>query len=193
MIVSPLSVLKLVLIVLAALVLQVSGLTRMTVLGGNADLVPLVVAAIAFLAGSVPGAVTGFAAGLMLDLALGQTVGAASLVLTTVGYAVGRYREVRDPAHALAPIAYAAAATAGYGFGLAAVSFMLGIEASVSVLVLRETILTILLNMLLALPVFWLLRRVLGGSLLADPIARGRHQRTRATGPLGLRGLEVGR
>lgn len=193
MIASPAAVLKVGLILLVALVLQVSGLTQITLFGGNADLMPLVVGGVAFLAGSIPGAITGFAAGVLLDLALGQTVGAASLVLTTVGYGAGRYRELRDPAHGLAPIAFAAGATAAYGIGMAAVSFMLGIEASVSLLVLRETILTVLLNTLLALPVFWLVRRVLRGSLLADPFVRGRRGQPRATGPLGLRGLEVGR
>ena len=43
--------------------------------------------------------------GFLLDLAAGQTMGASSLVLTAVGYGVGRYRELRDPAHGLLPIA----------------------------------------------------------------------------------------
>lgn len=192
MIISPGAFLRVGAILLVAFVLQVSGLTQITVLGGNADLMPLVVGAVAFFAGSVPGAVTGFAAGLLLDLALGQTVGASSLVLTAVGYGAGRVRELRDPAHGLAPIPFAAATTAAYGVGIAAVSFMLGVEASVSVLVLRELAVTVVLNTILALPVFWALRRVLRSSLLADPLERGRRrERLGATGPIGLRGLEV--
>jgi hypothetical protein len=68
---------------------------------------------------------------------------------------------------------------------------MLGVEASVSLLVLRDVVVTVLLNGLLALPVFWLLGRSLRGALVSDPLARGRRQRTREAGPIGLRGLEV--
>ena len=64
----------------------------------------LVVAAVAYYAGSVAGAATGFAAGFLLDLLTGATMGASSLVLTAVGYGVGRFREVRDPSHGLLPV-----------------------------------------------------------------------------------------
>ena len=73
----------------------------------------------------------GLRTGLLLDLALGTNLGASSLVLTTVGYGVGRYREQRDPAHGLTPIPVAAAATAGYVLAYGAVSFMLSIDAPV--------------------------------------------------------------
>lgn len=192
MIPSPGAVLRVGLVLVVALVVQISGLSQISVLGGNANLLPLVVGAVAFLAGSVPGAIAGFAAGLLLDLSLGSTLGASSLVLTAVGYGAGRYREVRDPAHGLAPIPFAAATSAGYAAGIAGVSLMLGVEASVSVLVLRELIVTVVLNTLLALPVYWLLRRILREVLLADPFARGRRrEQNMAAGPIGLRGLEV--
>jgi rod shape-determining protein MreD len=189
---TPGTFLRVGLILLLAVVLQISGLAQLQVLGSTANLVPLVVAGVAFFGGSQPGAVTGFAAGLLLDLSLGHAVGASSLVLTAVGYGAGRYREVRDPAHGLAPIPFALCATGGYLVAFAAVSFMLGIEASVNPLaVLRETIVTVLLSGLLALPVFWILRRILRGALISDPLARRRRERTREPGPIGLRGLEV--
>ena len=59
-------------------------------------------------------------------------MGVSSLVLTAVGYGVGRYREVRDPAHGLMPIPVGAAATLGWVLAFAAVSFMLDVGASVS-------------------------------------------------------------
>ena len=69
---------------------------------------------------------------------------------------------------------------------------MLGVEASVSPLALvREIAVTVLLNALLALPVFWILRRLLRGTLVSDPMARRRRDSTRDAGPIGLRGLEV--
>jgi rod shape-determining protein MreD len=189
---SPGSFLRVGLLLLLAVVLQLSGLAQIGVVGGHADLLPLVVAAAAFYGGSVSGAATGFAAGLLLDLAAGQTVGASSLVLTAVGYGVGRFREVRDPSHGLLPIPVGAAATAGWVTAFAAVSFMLDVGTDVSPLVLRDMLVTILLNTLLALPVFAACRRLLRPSLAVDPLER-RRRRTppRETGPLGLRGLEV--
>lgn len=191
MIIGPGTFLRLGLVLLFAVVLQVSGVAQIQILGTTANLMPLVVAGVAFFGGSLAGAGTGFAGGLLLDLALGQTTGSSSLVLTAVGYGAGRYREVKDPAHGLAPIAFGLAATAGYLVATAGVSFMLGIEASISLLILRDLVVGVLLNGLLAIPVFWVLRRVLRGALLSDPLARGRRQRTRETGPIGLRGLEV--
>ena len=88
-------------------------------------------------------------------------------------------------------MAFGLLASAGYLLALGAVTFMLGVEASISLLVLRDVIVTTLLNGLLALPVVWILGRVLRGALVSDPLARGRRQRTREAGPIGLRGLEV--
>jgi len=179
-------------IIIAAVILQLSGLGPMRIFGGHPDLVALAVAAVAIYAGSVTGAATGFAAGFVLDLAVGATMGVSSLVLTAVGYAVGRYREARDPAHGLMAIPVGAAATVGFLAAFASVSFMLDIGASVSPLVLRDMLVTTLLNTLLAIPLFALCRRVLRPVLLVDPFDRRRRRKAPIdSGPLGLRGLEV--
>jgi rod shape-determining protein MreD len=182
------------LLVLFCVVLELSGFSQMRVLGGYIDLTPLVVGAVAIYAGSVPGAIAGFCTGLLIDLLLGQNLGATSLVLTALGYGVGRYRDLRDPAHGLLPIPVAAAATGGYLVAVAAVSFMLQIGTSVSALALREAIITLLLNVAIALPFFALVRRVLRPVLAVDPLARMRRRADPIeSGPLGLRGLEVRR
>ena len=184
--------LRVALLTLVAVVLQISAVTQISVLGGNADLVVLVVAAAAFYAGSVPGSAIGFVAGLLLDLATGQTMGVSSLVLTGVGFGVGRIRELRDPTHGLLPIPVGAGATAAWVIAFAGVSFMLDVGARVSPLVLRDMLVTILLDALIALPVFAICLRVLRPSLAVDPReTRRRRQPPREAGPLGLRGLEV--
>jgi rod shape-determining protein MreD len=179
-------------LLLVAVVLQLSALNQLSILGGHADLVVLVVAAVAYYAGSVTGSATGFAAGLLLDLLSGATMGASSLVLTAVGYGVGRFREVRDPSHGLLPVLVGALATAAWVVAFAAVSLMLDIGARVSPLVIRDMIVTVLLNALLALPVFTGCRKLLRPSLAVDPLELRRRRRPpREAGPLGLRGLEV--
>lgn len=180
------------LIALIAVILQLSGFGPHRVFGAEPDLVPLVVAAVAIYAGSVSGAAAGFGTGFLLDLAVGGTMGVSSLVLSAVGYGVGRYREVRDPAHGLMPIPVGALATLGWVAAFAAVSFMLDVGASVSPLVFRDMLLTIALNTVIALPVFALCRRLLRPALLVDPLdLRRRRQPPREPGPLGLRGLEI--
>jgi rod shape-determining protein MreD len=179
-------------LLLLAVVLQVSGFSQLTIFDGHADLVVLTVAAIAYYGGSVSGCAAGFTAGLLVDLLTGATMGASSLVLTAIGYGVGRYREVRDPSHGLMPLAVGTVATACWVVAFAAVSLMLDIGARVSPLVLRDMILTVLLNALLALPIFTGCRKLLRPSLAVDPLELRRRRRPpRETGPLGLRGLEV--
>ena len=61
-----------------------------------------------------------------------QTLGVTSLVFTAVGYGAGRLRELRDPAHGLAPVAVGAAATAVAAIGFSLLQFLLGVDAPVS-------------------------------------------------------------
>jgi rod shape-determining protein MreD len=182
------------LLLLLAVVLQISTFSQLDVLGGNADITVLAVAAVALYAGSIPGAIAGFCVGLLIDTALGSDLGATSLVLTVTGYFVGRFMEIRDPAHGLIPLPVALAASAGYVVGVALVQFMLDVGASVSILALREMIATILLNVILALPAFGAVRWLLRPVLLYDPLERRRRRRApQAAGPIGLRGLDVKR
>jgi rod shape-determining protein MreD len=163
-------------------ILQLTAVAQMTVFGVPADLSPLLVAAVGLLMGSVPGALFGFGIGLFMDTALLQTLGISSLVLTAVGYGAGRLRELRDPAHALVPVAVGAIGTAVYAIGFAVMQFLLGVDAPVSLLLVREILLTIVLNTLLALPVYLIVRRVLGPLLPDDP--RRRRRRAYTTGGL---------
>jgi rod shape-determining protein MreD len=189
---TPGAFLRVALLLVLGVVLQLSTLSQMPILGGHFDLVVLVVVAVAYYSGSLPGSAVGFAAGFLLDLLSGATMGASSLVLTAVGYGVGRFRELRDPSHGLLPLVVGAVATGAWVLAFAAVSFMLDVGASVSALVIRDAIVTTLLNVLMALPVFIGTRRLLRPVLKVDPLeVRRRRGKPRETGPLGLRGLEV--
>jgi rod shape-determining protein MreD len=189
---SPGAFIRAAILLLVCVVLQVSGVGEIGVLGSAANLVPLVVAAVALYGGSITGAAFGFAMGMLLDLATGQAMGVSSLVLTAVGYAVGRFREVRDPAHGLIAIPVGTAATLGFVATFAAVSFMLDIGAKISPLIFRDMLVTTLVNGAIAIPIFALCRKLIRPSLAVDPFESRRRRRPPAeTGPIGLRGLEV--
>jgi rod shape-determining protein MreD len=173
---------RLALLGLLASILQLTAASQVSIFGVPMDLSPLIVASVGFLCGSVPGAVFGFAFGLFADTALMQTLGVTSLVLTAVGYGAGRVRELRDPAHGLAPVAVGAAATAGAALSLTLLQFLLGVEAPFSGQVVRQILMTIVLNTLLALPVYAICRRVLLPFLPDDP--RRRRRRAYTTGGL---------
>jgi rod shape-determining protein MreD len=191
-ILTPGAVGRLALLVILTVTIQVSGVQGVQILGGNVDLVPLLVGAVALWGGSIAGAVVGFCCGLLMDLLLGQDVGATSLVLTAVGYWVGRYGELREPAHGLLPIPVGAGATAAYLVGTTIVSLMLAFDASVSIFAFRDMFLTLLLNTIIALPFFALVRRVIRPVLVRDPLERGRRRASAIdAGPIGLRGLEI--
>jgi rod shape-determining protein MreD len=167
---------------LAATLLEIVAVSQISVFGVSADLTPLMVMSIGLLIGSVGGAVTGFSVGLFLDLALVQTLGVNSLIFTLVGYGAGRLRELRDPQGAIVPVAAGAAATAIATIGYSLVQFLLGVDAPVSLLLFREIVTTVVINTVIALPVFAVARRWLQPVMPDDP--RRRRRRAYTTGGL---------
>jgi rod shape-determining protein MreD len=174
---------------LLTVVIQLAGVSQVNVLGVSPDLTPLVVASAGLVAGSMTGAVFGFGVGLFVDMALLQTPGVSSLLLLLVGYWAGRLRELRDPDSALTPLAVGALAAWFYAAGFSLVQFLLGVDAPVSLLLLRQILAVTLIGALLALPVHALVRRVLEPALPDDP--RRRRRRAYTTG--GLSPLTRGR
>ena len=126
---------RIALIVVAAVILQVAFFSFLSVLGAAPNLVPVVVVCLGLLGGAVIGAVCGFAAGLLTDSVLLQTLGVSSLVLLSVGYLAGRYRESVEVIGRTTPALLAGALTLLAAAGFAAVQLMLGVETSVSVAV----------------------------------------------------------
>lgn len=169
-------------IAFVAVVIQEAAISQISVFGVSADITPLVVMSIGLLCGSLPGAITGFCVGLLVDLALVQTLGVTSLLYIAIGYGSGRLREARDPSHGLVPLAAGAAATAVAGIGMAIIQFLLGVDAPVSLLLIQQIFLTVLVNALVALPVYELVRRIIYRALPRDP----RRGRARGSYPTAL-------
>jgi rod shape-determining protein MreD len=179
---TPQLVLRLAVLGIAIVVIQVAAVSQIVIFGASADLIPLVVAAVGLMCGSISGAVFGFCVGLFFDAALVQTMGLTSFVCVVAGYGAGRLRELRDPQAVVIPMVVGAVATAITTFGYGLMNFMLGIDAPVSFLLLRVILATIVLNAIIALPVFGLVRRWLTPSLPEDP--RRRRRRAYTTGGL---------
>ena len=156
--------------------------SELSVLGVTVDLSPLLVAFVGLLCGSMLGAITGFAVGLLVDLALVQTLGVTSLIFTLIGYWSGRLRELRDPQAALTPLLVGAAATGASMVGYSLVEFLLGVEAPVSLELLRQIVLGVIAGAVAALPTWAVVRRSLEGGLPEDP--RRRRRRAYTTGGL---------
>jgi rod shape-determining protein MreD len=167
---------------LLTVLVQETVISKISIFGVDADITPLVVMSIGLLCGSMTGAVTGFFIGLMVDTVLVQTLGVTSLLYITIGYWSGRLRELRDPAHGLIPVACGAAATAVTGIGMTVIQFLLGVDAPVSLLLAQQIFLTILVNTLISLPVYVIVRRIITPALPDDP--RRRRRRAYTTGGL---------
>jgi rod shape-determining protein MreD len=174
--------LRLIPLALVTVVVQESAISQISIFGISADLTPLLVMSVGLLAGSMSGAVMGFGTGLLVDTILVQTLGVTSLLYIAIGYWAGRLRELRDPAHGLVPLAAGAVATAFAGLGMTLLQFLLGVDAPVSLLLLQQIFITVLVNTLLALPVYALVRRVVTPALPDDP--RRRRRRAYTTGGL---------
>ena len=179
---------RLVLLGFFAVVIQESAVSQVSIFGVSADLTPLVVMSVGLLCGSLTGAVFGFATGLLIDLVLVQTLGVTSLLYIVIGYWAGRLHELRDPSHELVPLAAGALAAAFAGLGMAVIQFLLGVDSPVSLLLLQQIFIVVLVDTLLALPVYALVRRIVRPVLPEDP--RRRRRRAYTTG--GLSPLQQG-
>jgi rod shape-determining protein MreD len=166
-----------------AVLLQIALVSQVRILGVSWDLAPLVVAGAGFLTGALSGAVFGFCVGIFVDLAFGQTLGVSALLLLLAGYAAGRVRELRAPEAPVFPLVLGAAATAFAACGYAIIEFLLGIDAPVSLLLVRDIVVAVVLNSLIAVPVYAVVRRWLVPALPEDP-RRRRRRRAYTTGGL---------
>jgi rod shape-determining protein MreD len=162
--------------------LQIGVVSEVPVFGVTVDLSPLLVAFTGLLCGSTLGALTGFAVGLLVDLALVQTLGVTSLIFTVIGYWAGRLRELRDPQAASTPLLVGAAAAAISVVGYSLIEFLLSVDAPVSFELLRQIVLGVLVDIIVALPTWAIVRRCLEPGLPEDP--RRRRRRAYTTGGL---------
>ena len=127
-------------------IVQVTIVSSIGILGGSPDLVLVTLVAVSLTQGSIFGAVSGFWAGLLLDIARLGTLGFTSLLLTLAGFWIGRYGETtgRDRAHA--PLLSVAVVTVLYAIGSLVLHFLLRESAPARIVLVDELPATVALN-----------------------------------------------
>jgi rod shape-determining protein MreD len=150
-----------VLLTVAAIV-QVSFVNAFELAEGHADVVLLALVGVALLRGPLFGACAGCWAGLIVDTMTLGTLGLTSLLLTVGGYWAGRLGEATSQhqnqrARVLIAVTFL---TVSVELGSLVVHALLGDSASVGTVIGRVLLPTLALNLALALPSNWVLRKV---------------------------------
>ena len=127
---------------------------------------------IAVLGGSMTGAVAGFSAGILLDCLLIAPLGGGSLVLLSVGYLSGLFRERFEVTSPLLPPLMIALFTLFAELGFGAVELMLGIDSTVSTLVVRDMLIKSVFAFFLGWPIYLGVKRLLRPAIVEEPERR---------------------
>lgn len=163
-----------VLMILAAVLLEVSVMPYLNVADGIPDLVAPTIVVVALLRGTLVGAVAGFAAGMLLELTAPiGTLGVLALLYLAVGAWCGRYCESEESASLLAPLALSVIAALAVQLGFMGFQLLLGHHMPASEFVGRVLFPTLALTALLSPPVLLVARRLLGAPRVVEPYGVG--------------------
>ena len=172
MILTPNILARLVAIVIGGVILQISFFSQVALFHVSPDVLPALVVVLGLLGGSLTGAVCGFSVGLLLSCLLIVPLGGLSLVLLATGYLAGLFRE-RFEIHSplVAPLlCMGLTLFAELGFG--AVELMIGVDASVSGLAIRDMVLKAVFAFFVGWAVYLGVRRALRPALVEEPALR---------------------
>jgi rod shape-determining protein MreD len=177
-IVTPKIFIRLAAIAVLGVLLQLSFFSRIELLHTSPDVLPALVVSLGLLGGSMAGAVSGFSIGFLVDCLLVAPLGGSSLVLLTAGYLAGLFRERFEIHSSLVPPLLCMGLTLFAELGFALVQVMLGVDAPVSVLIVRDLLLKSIYAFFLGWPIYLLLRRLLRPALVEEPRASRSRQPT---------------
>jgi rod shape-determining protein MreD len=167
-ILTPGTIARLVALCAFVAIAQVVCFSKMDVFGSSPDVALLVVFSVGVLGGSLTGAVVGFSMGLLIDCLLLETLGGFALTLLSVGYVAGRYREtVGRPTRGAVALLGGALTLLGASV-IAAIQIGTGVDANVSVLILRDAVIKSVIGAALAIPVLLLVRLVVRSALVDE-------------------------
>lgn len=176
MILTPNILARLVGIVIAGVILQLTFFSQVALFHVSPDLLPALVVVLGLLGGSLTGAVCGFWVGFLLDCLLIVPLGGGSLVLLAVGYLAGAFRERFEIHSPLVPPLLCMGMTLFAELGFGAVEMMLGFnDAPISGLVVRDILLQSIFAFFGGWAIYVGVRRALRPALVEEPgLRRGR-------------------
>jgi rod shape-determining protein MreD len=169
---------RLVAILIGGVILQLSFFSQVALFHVSPELLPSLVVALGLLGGTLTGAVCGFSIGLLLDCLLIVPLGGGSLVLLATGYMAGLFRERFEIHSALVPPLLCMTLTIFAELGFGAVELMLGVDAPVSTLVIRDVLLKGIFAFFGGWAIYLGLRRALRPALVEEPAMRRRKRPT---------------
>jgi rod shape-determining protein MreD len=167
---------RLVAIVILGVILQLAFFSQVALFHVSPDVLPSLVVVLGLFGGTLTGAVCGFSVGFLLDCLLIVPLGGGSLVLLATGYLAGLFRERFEIHSALVPPLLCMVLTLFAELGFGAVELMLGIDAPISTLVVRDILLKSIFAFFLGWGIYALLRRVLRPALVEEPTMRPRRR-----------------
>lgn len=176
MILTPKIVARIALIGLLGVLLQLSFFSQVELFHVSPDILPALVVCLALLGGSLTGAVAGFSIGFFLDCLLVEALGVSSLVLLSVGYLAGLFRERFEIHNSLVPALLCMGFTLGAELGFGVIQLLLGIDAPVSLLIVRDLLLKSVYAFFLGWPLYLLVRRALRPALVEESKVQRRRQ-----------------
>lgn len=168
MILTPKIVARIAAIGLLGVLLQLSFFSRVELFHVSPDILPLLVVCLGLLGGSLTGAVSGFAIGFFLDCLLVEAFGISSLVLLSTGYLAGLFRERFVIHSSLVPALLCMGLTLFAELSYAVIQLLLGIDAPVSALVIRDLLLKSVYAFFLGWPIYLGVRRLLRPALVEE-------------------------
>ncbi len=174
MIVTPKIFARIAVIALLAVLLQLSFFSRVTLFHTSPDMLPALVVVLGLLGGAMTGAVAGFSVGLLADGLLADELGGSSLVLLGLGYLAGVFRERFEIHSALVPPLLCMGLTFVAELGFAAVQLMLGVDAPISPLIVRDILLKSIFAFFGGWPIYLGVKRALRPALVEEPRLRRR-------------------
>jgi rod shape-determining protein MreD len=155
---------RLVVVLVIGVLLQTTVAPFIRILGANPDFALILVVCVGLLRGAEWGAGFGFVTGAFVSLVLFEPLGVSSFIFVLLGYLAGRYAETADLSSSFAPIFSVFTASLLGQILFALVQFLLARQVPFGFVVFNVIVPSVILDTLLAAPVYLLTRLwLLGG------------------------------
>jgi len=161
-------------LVLLFTILQVSFFSQVELLGTSMWILPACAVIFGLLGGSLIGASVGFAIGFLGDALTDGPLGSACLIFMAVGYLAGTYRERGEFVDRPTVVVASGIATLGANLALGFYTVLVGFDSSLSPSLVPDLILQTFYGVLLAIPLYALIHRVLRPALIYETDSRNR-------------------